>query len=126
MLLNREALLKKEELKIEKVTFDNGDFVFVREMYGREKNQFEQSLVREIRDEDGNVKDYERSLEDFRAKLEYCLGSYGYDGNPSGLHECAKESSELLKKYKEKNPRKVSKKMLEFIDKVVLKYEKTH
>lgn len=69
MLLNREALLKKEELKIEKVVFDNGDFVYVREMTGRERDRFEQSLVKQIKDERGNIQDYERSLEDFRAKL---------------------------------------------------------
>ena len=55
--------------------------------------------------------------DEIRAKLEYCLGSYGFDGNPACLYKCAKDSSKLLKKYKAKNPRKVSKKLIEFIDK---------
>jgi hypothetical protein len=61
---------------------------------------------------------------DIRSKLEYCLGSYGYDGNPIGLYECARDSSGLLKEYKEKNPRKVSKKLIEFVDKTVANFEK--
>jgi len=68
-MLNREALLKKEELKREKVDLGNGEFVYVRQMTGREKDQFDQSLVEEVKDERGNVVDYQRSLKDFRAKL---------------------------------------------------------
>ena len=60
---------------------------------------------------------------EIRAKIEYCLGSYGYDGNPIGLYECAKESSSLFKKFKKKNPRKVSQKLIDSIDKAVLNYE---
>lgn len=69
MLLNREALLKKDKVKIEKVTFDDGDFVYVREMSGRSKECWEQSLLEEVKDDDGNVIDYKRSLTDLRAKL---------------------------------------------------------
>ncbi|MFC2123925.1 hypothetical protein ACFLU5_03860 [Bacteroidota bacterium] len=60
---------------------------------------------------------------DIRAKLEYCLGSYGYDGNPVGLYKSVKDSSRLLKDYKKKNPRKVSMKLIELIEKAALKYE---
>lgn len=67
-LLDREKLLTKEELKVEKVFLNKKDFVFVRQMTGRERDRFEQSLMREVKDDKGNV-DYERSLEDFRAKL---------------------------------------------------------
>ena len=67
----------------------------------------------------GDEKFYE-----IRSKLEFVLGSYGFDGNPSGLHEFAKKSSELLKKFKEKNPKKVSKKLLDTIDKAVASFEK--
>ena len=59
-----------------------------------------------------------------RSKIEYCLGSYGYDGNIIGLYESAKESSALFKKYIKKNPRKVAKKFIDSIDRTVLKYEK--
>lgn len=63
MLLDRSGLLKKEELKKEKVDLGNGEFVFVRQMTGRERDRFEQSLFKE---EDGKMV---RSLDDFRAKL---------------------------------------------------------
>lgn len=67
----------------------------------------------------GDEKFYE-----IRSKLEFVLGSYGFDGNPVGLHEFAKKSSDLLKKYKTKNPKKVSKKLLDTIDKAIASFEK--
>jgi hypothetical protein len=70
MALTREQLLKKQELKIEKVKLSTGD-VYVRQMNGREKNRFELTLGHwEDYKEDGKDKNrYVRSLEDFRAKL---------------------------------------------------------
>lgn len=61
---------------------------------------------------------------DIRSKLEFVLGSYGFDGNPEGLHEFAKRSSQLLKKFKEKYPRKVSQKLIDSIDKAINAYKK--
>jgi hypothetical protein len=61
---------------------------------------------------------------DIRSKLEFVLGSYGFDGNPVGLQEFAKKSSDILKKYKQKHPRKVSQKLLETIDSAVDGYHK--
>ena len=61
---------------------------------------------------------------DIRSKLEFVLGSFGFDGNPVGLHEFAKKSSDLLKKYKAKYPRKVSKKLIDSIDKAVADFKK--
>jgi hypothetical protein len=55
-----------------KVDLGNEEFVYVRQMTGRERDQFEQSLVKEKKDADGKIVDYERSLEDFRAKLAVC------------------------------------------------------
>ena len=67
--LDREGLLQKEELEVVRVDLDdNGTHVFVRQMTGRERDRFEQSLLKEVRDKRGNI-DYKRSLEDFRAKL---------------------------------------------------------
>ena len=66
-ILTRDKLLIKEELKKEKIKFKDG-FVYVRQMTGRERDRFEQSLVKEKKSRDGSI-DYERSLEDFRAKL---------------------------------------------------------
>lgn len=68
-LLNRKDLLKKEVLQVEKVDLGNDEFVCVKQMTGRERDQFERSLTREKRGKDGKIKDYEQNLEDFRAKL---------------------------------------------------------
>ena len=68
-LLDRTALLTKEVLRVEKVEFENGDFVYVRQMTGRERDTFEQSLLKKNRDSKGTVISYEQSTEDFRAKL---------------------------------------------------------
>lgn len=67
-MLNRDALLKKQKLEIEKVEFENGDFVFVRQMTGRERDRYEQTLLKKVR---GPKKEiiYENTLDDFRAKL---------------------------------------------------------
>lgn len=67
-LLNRGSLLKREDLKIEKVDLGNEEFIFVRQMTGRERDQFEKSLFKEVVDKKGRP-DYERNLSDFRAKL---------------------------------------------------------
>lgn len=64
--LNRELLLKKEELEIVKVDLGKGEFVHVRQMTGRERDTFERSLLREDQNAENG---YARALEDFRAKL---------------------------------------------------------
>jgi hypothetical protein len=68
MLLTRDALLQKEELKIAKVELPDGDFVYVRMMTGRERDLFDRSLLQEVVDKKGNTT-YKQSLEDFRAKM---------------------------------------------------------
>lgn len=68
MLLDRDALLKKEVLKVEKVELPGDEFVYVRMMTGRERDLFERSLLKEIVDKKGNTT-YKQSLEDFRAKM---------------------------------------------------------
>jgi len=67
-ILDRKKLLQKEKLEIVQVDLGKNEFVFVRQMTGRERDQFERSLIREVKDVKGNL-DYVRSLEDFRAKL---------------------------------------------------------
>lgn len=67
-LLNREGLLRREELKIQKVEFGGGDFVYVRQMSARAKDRWEQSLLQQVTGADGKI-DYVRSLDDFKAKL---------------------------------------------------------
>jgi len=68
-LLNRSLLLQKEEVEIVKVDLGKDEFVYVRQMSGRERDTFEQSLLKEIKDSKGEVTGYDRSLVDFRAKL---------------------------------------------------------
>ena len=70
--LDRNALLAKEKLEVVKVELGKGDFVFVRQMTGRERDRFEQSLIKENKNVEGG---YEKSLEDFRAKLAVCTVS---------------------------------------------------
>lgn len=61
--LSRESLLKKQDLRIEKVDLGNGDYVYVREMTGRERDRFEQSIISIKGDK------VENKVDDFRAKL---------------------------------------------------------
>lgn len=67
-LMDRLSLLAKEELQIVEVILDKGQSVFVRQMTGRERDLFEQTLIQEKKDDKGEVT-YEKSLGDFRAKL---------------------------------------------------------
>ena len=68
-LLDRRKLLEREELERVKVEFEDGNYVFVRQMTGRERDNFEQSLIKETKDAKGVVVSYDRALGDFRAKL---------------------------------------------------------
>jgi len=63
-LLDKSKLLEREKLQVEKVEFENGDFVYVRQMTGHERDVFERSLYVM----DANNKPTTK-LEDFRAKL---------------------------------------------------------
>lgn len=65
-LLNRDQLLEKEKLEIVQVDLGKEEYVFVRQMTGRERDKFEQSLIKENKNAEGG---YEKSLDDFRAKL---------------------------------------------------------
>jgi ABC-type ATPase involved in cell division len=67
--LSRSSLLAKEELEKVKVDLGKGESVYVRQMTGRERDNFEQSLIKEKKDTKGNVISYDRALGDFRAKL---------------------------------------------------------
>jgi hypothetical protein len=54
---------------------------------------------------------------DLQSKLQYCIGSYDYDKNPSGLYEYGKVALEELKAFKAQNPRKVNKKIITELEK---------
>ena len=66
--LGREDLLKKDVLKIEKVQLTKTEHTFVRQMTGRERDTFEQSLIKKQKGPKGVV-EYNQNLTDFRAKL---------------------------------------------------------
>lgn len=68
--LNREKLMQRQPLRIEKVVVDEqGNYVYVRQMTGRERDSFELSLLRERRDEKGKFDHYDNAVEDFRSKI---------------------------------------------------------
>lgn len=68
-LLDKKGLLTRETLEVVKVDLGKGDYVFVRQMTGRERDKFEQSLIRENKNAEGG---FEKALDDFRAKLAVC------------------------------------------------------
>ena len=51
------------------------------------------------------------------SKLEYCVGSYDFDKNPSGLFEYGTIALKELKAFKKSNPRKVNKKIIDNLEK---------
>lgn len=68
MLLDRKKLLTRDVLEIEKVDLGNGDFVYVSQMMGHDRDVFEQSLIRYKKDSEGK-QTWEQALGNFRAKL---------------------------------------------------------
>jgi len=69
--LGKEKLLTQAELEIKQVTFKNGDWVFVREMTGKERNAFENSIMKQEKDNNG-VLQLVQKLDNFRSKLAVC------------------------------------------------------
>ena len=53
---------------------------------------------------------------DIISKLEFCIGSYNYDKNPSGLVEFGHVALSMLKEVKKTLPRKVSKELLSSLE----------
>ncbi len=60
---------------------------------------------------------------ELQAKLAWCIGSYDYDQNPSGLSEFGGMALKALTKIKEKNPRKVAKKVIDGLDAAIRNFE---
>ncbi len=72
--------------------------------------------------EDALVKIKQIGADDFNdveSKLEYVIGSYRFDQNPVGLYEIGAMALTKLKKYKEKKPRQVSKKLIDELEKAI-------
>ncbi len=99
--IDRKALLSKVALKIEKVDFGNGEFVYVKEMTGHERDTMEASFLKPIK-KDGKVVDFETTQEDFRSKMAV-LTVCDADGNlilqPNDWRELSKSisASKLIK-----------------------------
>lgn len=60
---------------------------------------------------------------ELQAKLAWCIGSYDYDKNPAGLSEFGGMALKALNRIKEKNPRKVAKKVIDGLDGAIRNYE---
>lgn len=69
--LSREELLRKHKSVIKKVEFEDGNFVYVKQMSGKERDAFEGLIITRNTAEDGKVI-YERVLQSFRARLAVC------------------------------------------------------
>lgn len=54
---------------------------------------------------------------ELQSKLEYCIGSYDFDKNPSGLVEYGTIALKELISFKKQNPRKVNKKVITNLEK---------
>jgi hypothetical protein len=53
---------------------------------------------------------------ELQSKLEWCLGSYDFDKNPSGLYEYGVVTLETMRSIKADNPRKINKKVIEGLE----------
>ncbi len=58
-----------------------------------------------------------KKFSELQSNLEYCIGSYDFDKNPSGLYEYGKVAIKELKAFKKQNPRKVNKKVISNMEK---------
>ncbi len=67
--LSRADLLQKDELEKVEVDLGKDQIIYVRQMTGRERDSFEQSLRREVKDTKGVITGFDVALNDFRAKL---------------------------------------------------------
>lgn len=59
---------------------------------------------------------------DLQSKLEWCIGSYSYDHNPQGLFEYGIKSLDVLKTLKTKQPKVVTKKVIDNLENAILKF----
>ena len=63
-------------------------------------------------------------FQDTLGRLKWCIGSYEFDKNPKGLNELGQVALKDLKAFKKENPRKVTKKVVEGLEKSLLTYQK--
>jgi|GEM_PF-633398 len=56
---------------------------------------------------------------EIKEKLDWCVGSYDYDKNPSGLKEYGAKAADILKEVKKDKPRQVSQKLIDDLEKSI-------
>jgi hypothetical protein len=54
-----------------------------------------------------------------QSEIEWCLGSYDYDKNPSGLYEAAKRALVYFREEKIKNPKVITAKLIADLEKAI-------
>ena len=62
-------------------------------------------------------------FQDTLGRLKWCIGSYEFDKNPVGLNELGQVALKDLKAFKKENTRKVTKKVIEGLEKSLLTYQ---
>lgn len=97
-LLKREDFLKQDDFKIEKVDLGNGDFVYVKEMSAKAKEDYQRSLMEVTFDDNGKPKTKQKT-EDLNAKLAVCT-MCDKDGNLIMKPNDAHKLSEYMKASK--------------------------
>lgn len=60
-----------------------------------------------------------KAAPDLQADIQWCLGSYRHDKNPSGLYEMAAKALTVFNRSLEKNAKAVSKKLITDIEKAL-------
>jgi len=70
-LLKKDKLLQRQKLDITRVDLGDGEYVYVRQMTGRERDRFEASILKRV-NRGGGKMDFETDTQDFRAKLAAC------------------------------------------------------
>jgi hypothetical protein len=111
------------QLKLENVLISPGENLEnnrVNNLKKQNMNQINESLkkscqgalevLRKLKDE---------KYSEIQSNLEWCIGSYDYDKNPEGLTLYGREALDALKDVKTKQPRKVSKKVIEDLEKAI-------
>jgi hypothetical protein len=63
----------------------------------------------------------EPEYHEIKGKLDWVVGSYDYDKNPIGLYEIGEMALDILKDLKKKSPKKVTKKIIDDLEKVLKK-----
>lgn len=58
---------------------------------------------------------------DIKEKLQWCIGSYNHDKNPSGLKEYGRKAADMLKEARAEKPKQVSQKLIDDLEKAVEK-----